>query len=256
MSMPILRPAVVLALSLLIPFTAGCNACSNEDDAAASAEKERRRSADPLGDVRRKPKTKLNREEMKAAKMKRKSEGKSPTGSFSAISTPEAEREVAPEVAAARDLVLSGDDAKVGEGRLALDTWLGTHPEDADAFYWRGRSWTAALEHEKAIADYNAAGALDADWVNVYKWLALASFQNDGCEVALPALDRVVELQPAVVVSYTERAQCRTRVRQLDGALEDLKKACELEDTQSCARVTRMEKRVERRKSRERFGNE
>ena len=247
-------PALLVALCATAPLVmTGCNACSSSDK---SAEREKKRNADPLGKARKQPRKKIDREEMRAAKAKMKAKGQSRIVKLTVMSLPVDDREVAPEVAAARALIEGGEEAKVAEGRVALDTWIATHPDDADAYYWRGRSWSAVYDFDSARADYVVATDKAADWAQAWRWAALAAYQADGCDAAMPYLDKVVELAPDQVESYVDRGQCLATQRETDAALADLNKGCEMGSELACSRVTRLERRKERRAKRNRFGNE
>lgn len=250
----IATPAVLLAVSLAAPLLAGCNACSSDKQGISDAERERRRNTDPLAKVRKAPKKKIDRKAMKAAKAKMRAEGKSRVVQLSVEELPVDEREVAAEVGAARDLILSGEEAKVTEGRVALDTWIASNPDDVDAYYWRGRSWSATLDFATALADYSAAATKAPDWVQAHRWTALAAFQSEGCDAALPALEKVVELAPEQAESYADRGQCRTSTRDLEGGVADLTKACELGSELACTKKERVQRRLDRRKARKAGG--
>lgn len=244
-------PALLLSVSLFAPLLSGCNACSSGKEGLSDAERERRRGADPLGKARKAPRKKIDRKEMKAAKAKMRAEGKSRIVHLSADQLPVDDREVSAEVAAARDLILTGEEAKVTEGRVALDTWIAANPEDPDAYYWRGRSWSATLDFGTALADYSTAAAKAPDWAQAHRWTALAAFQDSNCEAALPSLERVVELEPEKAESYADRGQCRVAARDLEGAAADLKKGCELGSDLACSKLERVERRLQRRKARQ-----
>ena len=246
-------PVVLVALCATAPMLSGCSACSNSEE---RAERDQKRNADPLGKNRKQPRKKIDRDEMRASKAKMKAKGQSRAVRLSAMEMPADEREVAPEVAAARVLIEGGEEAQVAEGRVALDTWIATHPDDADAYFWRGRSWSAVFDFDSARADYVASTEKAADWAQAWRWAGLAAFQADGCDAALPYLHKVVELAPEQVESYVDRGQCLATQRETDAALADLKKGCEMGSELACSRVTRLERRQERRAKRNRFGNE
>lgn len=245
--MPALRTAAALVTLALatVPLQA-CNGCFNKKD-KASKRKGPYTSDDPLGDAR---KVKRDRKAEQAARAQETQEleaaGKTRRVALSAMDLEDDAREVAPEVAAARDLIKGEDEAKRAEGIAALDTWIAAHPDDADALHWRGRGYVVLKDHAKAAPDLGLAVEKDATWVNAYRWAAFNQFQIDGCENAMSFLEKVVELAPEEPASHFDRAQCRGELRAFDGAAEDAQKACDLGMEAACEKAKRYKRRADR----------
>lgn len=241
--------AALVTLALATAPLQACNGCFNKKD-DASKRKGPFTSDDPLGDAR---KIKRDRKAEQAARAQENEElkeaGKTRRVALSAADLEDDAREVAPEVAAARDLIKGEDEAKRSEGIAALDTWIAAHPDDADALHWRGRGYVALKDHAKAAPDLGMAIEKDATWVNGYRWAAFNQFQIDGCENAMSFLEKAVELAPEDGLSHFDRAQCRAELRAFDGAAEDAKKACELGLEAACEKAKRYNRRAERIKS-------
>jgi Tfp pilus assembly protein PilF len=152
----------------------------------------------------------------------------------------EADRPVSAEVQAAIDL-LNGDDA-VG-ARAALDTWVAAHPDDLDARYWRAKTELQTMAWAEAEADAMIVVEAVPGWVNPKVLLGGALAMQRRCEEALPHLEQVVALMPEHHIGYMNRGSCRYRVGDVDGSIEDAKKACALGNDRACRTAPKLERR-------------
>ena len=249
--MPSLRtPAALFTLALAAAPLQACNGCFNKKDKASAKRKGPYKSEDPFGDARPvKRDRKAEQEQRKQENEELHAAGKTRRVALSAGDLADDAREVAPEVAAARDLIKGDDEAKRTEGIAALDTWIAAHPDDADALHWRGRGYAAAKDHAKAAPDFGLSVEKDATWVNGFRWAAFNQFQIDGCTNAISYLEKAVELAPEDPISHFDRAQCRAELRALQGAAEDAKRACDLGLEAACEKAKRYNRRAERIKA-------
>jgi tetratricopeptide (TPR) repeat protein len=154
----------------------------------------------------------------------------------------EADRPVAPEVQAAIDLLEADPPDAVG-ARKALDAWVAAHPDDMDARYWRAKSELQTMAWPEAEADAKMVVEAEPDWVNPKVVLGGALAMQKRCEEALPHLERVIELRPEHHIGYMNRGSCRYRVGDVDGSIEDAKKACALGNDRACRTVGQLERR-------------
>lgn len=250
MSIPRTSAVLLVLAATTLPLQA-CSGCFNKKD-TVETKKTRHPSRDPMGDVRKEDRDReAERAERKQQNEELAAKGQTRRVKLSAIDLEDDAREVAPEVAAARDAIKGDDEAKRAEAMAALDTWIAAHPDDADALHWRGRGYYKAGDPAKAAPDFGLSVEKDPAWVNGQRWAAFNQFQIDGCENAISYLDKVVELAPEDPISYRDRAQCRAKLQAIQGAAEDATKACELGDETACdlaKRYNRRAKRIEQRR--------
>ena len=241
------RTLVAGVAAVTIPVLIACSGCFTTDaeegiSAEEAARKEKLRNADPLGEARKEPKKPVDRTELQARRAEQKAkEGAARGAKITSMELEPTERTPAAEVAAARDLILSGDAAKVEEGRGALDTWIAANSDDADAFFWRGRAFREAGDYDKAMPDFGIAAEKDAGWLDAQIWAASTVLYVGGCAEAMSYLDTMVSLAPDEASVYYDRAQCRARVKDFDGSVSDAKKACEMGNEAACGLARRSE---------------
>ena len=162
----------------------------------------------------------------------------------------DAERPLGEPVVAARALILEGDAGKAAEARELLAGWIPEHAEDADAVYWRGRSWAVESIREQSQPDFEAALALDDTLVGAHRWLAYERYLAEECAMAMPHLDKVVELAPTLGEGWYNRGLCTADVSGRKAGLPDFQKACELELVVACELVEALGKKADRSKIR------
>ena len=80
-------------------------------------------------------------------------------------------------------------------------------------------------------------------WVNPKVLLGGALAMQRRCEEALPHLEQVVALMPEHHIGYMNRGSCRYRVGDVDGSIEDAKKACALGNDRACRTAPKLERR-------------
>ncbi|MGW4565312.1 tetratricopeptide repeat protein [Streptomyces sp. NPDC004561] len=110
--------------------------------------------------------------------------------------------------------------------RAALDT-----AARALAHSIRGNVFRAADGHERAVAEYDRALALDAGLTGAYYGRSVARAELGDYEAAVADLDRAHELAPADAATLARRGDYHRIRRRHDLALRDLDRAIELDPT-------------------------
>jgi tetratricopeptide (TPR) repeat protein len=130
----------------------------------------------------------------------------------------------------------AGAYEKSGE---SLDLVLAAGP-DADAYLWRGIVNLRRRQYEAAFADSTRALQLDDTLTWAYRNRARAHRYRGDVDGALDDLRRALELAPEAYLTYIERAYLRNVYRgDLEGALADADRAVELNPTSAYAYQTR-----------------
>jgi tetratricopeptide (TPR) repeat protein len=222
-------PWLTLCFSLaLAPAVGGCNGClgSTSEKAAKKKKKKKKKEEAPVDTVK-----------LVGAQ--------TPRGAmFSGINIlqgEEPQRPLGPELTEVKSQVLSAEPANVTKARAKLDEWIKTHPDDADAHYWRGRSWTAEKLHSKAATDYDKAVTADPTYDWARRWSVVAHIDAIELGAALTQLDALITAHPAEGELYFERGHVHRRMNNTEAALPDLKKACELGRAGACDAVKTIE---------------
>jgi Flp pilus assembly protein TadD len=176
--------------------------------------------------------------------------GQGPRGELAAIemsvlTAPEPTREVAPEVAAARDLILTGDKAKGTDARSQLTEFLKTQETNPDAHYWMGRAWILERIAVPSIEQFELAIQHDATFVSPYQWAAVALHREKRCADAMVHLNKVIEMKPEDTTARVDRAVCHIALKDWQKAIADLEAHCAKNaDEKFCPAVTKVKERL------------
>ncbi len=158
------------------------------------------------------------------------------------VPTAEDARELAPEVTAARDLILKADKASTEAGRAQLIEFVKTHETDADAHYWIGRSWMAESVAVPAIDEFKLAIQHDAAFIGARQWASVAMQKEKRCADAVEHLNSVMEARPDDLDAVYNRGVCKIAVADWDTALADLTRYCEKNAEPFCSDVAKAQK--------------
>jgi len=227
-------------LSLLLMglvVSTGCRSCSADKAAKKKArkdivKKEKKPPGPSIGSMVTKstPRSQLKATEMRGPK------------------APEDAREVAPEVAAARDLILSGDKAQGAEARTQLGEYLKANETNADAHYWMGRAWMQERIAVPSIEQFELAIQHDPEFIGARKWTAAALHKENRCADALVHLDKVISARPDEADPLVDRAVCHMALNDWDKAIVDLDAYCgKKADDPICADVTKLKELIAKR---------
>ena len=113
------------------------------------------------------------------------------------------------------------------------------YPEDGKYYYWRSKTHSQLGQHREAFSDIVRANQLEPwneDIGKQIKWLA-GKFELMGYELdkngkpkeAVEEYDAALRLTPERAVLYDRRARAFINQHQYDAAIDDLKKAIELD---------------------------
>ena len=130
------------------------------------------------------------------------------------------------------------------EARQALDAWLATHPEDANAWYLRGESHMTDLSWAEAEADFAKAVTADPTHADALKRLIGAQIGQRNCEAVLSGIETYQQLRPDDLEPLMMRSFCKSAANDHEGALADLKQACAGGFEEACSVVPRLESRI------------
>jgi len=112
---------------------------------------------------------------------------------------------------------------------------IACEPGNADLYLWRGdihRKWNR--RHDLAARDFAAAVRLrPADRRALYA-LGMACFMKADYDGAIESLSKAIGICPVDGRCYNGRGQCYLRKGNLEEALRDLRRACELREESSC----------------------
>jgi len=92
-------------------------------------------------------------------------------------------------------------------------------------YYNRGTVHIAKGEYDKAIACFDKAIAIAADFPEAYCNRGTAYYQKGECDLAIADFDRAVELDPDCAEAYYNRAVARYDKGEYDKARADVKNA-------------------------------
>jgi tetratricopeptide (TPR) repeat protein len=163
---------------------------------------------------------------------------------------PEVEKDWAPDVANARDLVLENDREKAEEAYVALTSYRAENPEDPDGFFWSGRAKMVRAAKDAAIEQFESAAKLDDASVAAHRWAAFALSGRFRCEEGIVHLNRAVELEPDNPDIYVDRIVCALRTNDWKLIVADLERGCSAGDEALCSLVAPISSVAERRMSR------
>lgn len=115
-----------------------------------------------------------------------------------------------------------------------IDERRGLLPDDADAFYWRGRAHLALEEPDQAFNDFERALALDATHTASYvQTVRLLEARGDWAGVA-ERWTGYLSVAPGDAAAYRQRASAYRHLDQTAPAVIDESRACALGDNAAC----------------------
>jgi len=117
---------------------------------------------------------------------------------------------------------------KYNEAINALNDFLLTHNNNADALYTRSMCYRRIDEFEKSITDLTSILIRLPDEATLLSERGVSHFHNKDIEASMKDMDKAVELEPNNPYRYSSRAYIRAKI-DVDGAIEDYKKAVELD---------------------------
>ena len=103
------------------------------------------------------------------------------------------------------------------------------NPDDAYAYWGRGRAYADKDEFDKAIADYSTALELKSDFANIYYDRGRAKAIKEDYDAAIEDFSNAIELDPTYIEAYHTRGITYNYKGDYDAAVEDFNKVVELD---------------------------
>jgi tetratricopeptide (TPR) repeat protein len=133
--------------------------------------------------------------------------------------------EVAKEVALKQQLVQSEQKNNIA----SLSEVIKANPNDANALNLRGAAYGQAGDFESALADFNAALAINSQFPQAYANRALVYVRLKKLREAVADYDRAIEIDPNYASAYVGRGNVHRLVKNHPMAIADFTRAIEIE---------------------------
>ncbi len=124
----------------------------------------------------------------------------------------------------------------------AADRVIDVDPTNAIAHYWRGRAEVRQGDHERALADFDAAVAARPDFADAWEGMAYADARAGHDREAVQALDKLLALRPTDGRAWADRANARYRLGDRSGARADAERSCQNNHQPGCDLEARLAK--------------
>jgi tetratricopeptide (TPR) repeat protein len=112
-------------------------------------------------------------------------------------------------------------------------------PENAEAYFWRARTFIRMGQYHDAIGDLNAVVDLNPSYSPAYDNLGWLFMRRDKYDQSLTYLDKSIELKPDNGWAHYMRSRIFFKKGDLQQALESAKTACKLGYKDGCNDVKR-----------------
>jgi DnaJ homolog subfamily C member 7 len=138
-----------------------------------------------------------------------------------------------------------GDSNSLGEAQAIGGNLLRNNSQDPEALVLRGRAFYAQGENDKAMQHFRKAISCDPDYKEAVKWLRTTreleklkeegnvEYKNGRYQAAVDKYSAALQVDPTNrqmnAKIYTNRALCRIRLKEYDGAVADCDKAYSLD---------------------------
>ncbi|KAK3374980.1 hypothetical protein B0H63DRAFT_399668 [Podospora didyma] len=148
-----------------------------------------------------------------------------------------------------------GDANSLGEVQSIAMALLRGNSQDPEALVLRGRALYAQGENDKAVAHFRKAISCDPEFKDAIKWLRVvtkldrmkeegnAEYKAQRWQSAIDKYTAALEIDPANKGTNSKllqnRALCRIKLKQYDGAISDCEKAIALDPSYLKARKTK-----------------
>ncbi len=127
----------------------------------------------------------------------------------------------------------------VGEFGRAIEE----KPDDAAAYYWRGRSFARLKQYDKSATDLQKSISLDPKSVNAFNWLGWVETERGRWREALTAFSKSLEVKPGQGWTHYQRGRCHDKLGEKGKALEEADAACRLGFKEGCRIRQAMERK-------------
>ncbi len=125
-------------------------------------------------------------------------------------------------------------DGKYDEAILQFNSAEKLNPARYQAFYWRARVYAHKGRFDLAEADLNQAIRLNPRYFEAYQTLDWILARDRRWDEVVSHWNRFIQIEPGNANAYIERAGTFRHKGNMVAALEDLKKACDLGNSNAC----------------------
>ena len=130
---------------------------------------------------------------------------------------------------------------RMEEALKELNLAIETHPQNAEAYFWRARTFIQMEQYDNAIADLNVVVNLKPSYGPAYDNLGWLFMRRNDYEKSLANLDKSIELKPDNGWAYYLRGRIYFNRGDLHKAIENARTACNLGYKDGCRDAKRYE---------------
>ena len=134
-----------------------------------------------------------------------------------------------------RAVVGHGKEGMTANASQAFDTALQVDPNNVETFYWRGRAYIKSGDLVRAQEDFQRAVAIDRTHFESYRNLDWLFSREQRWDEVIAMWTEYLALKPNDGTAYLHRAGARRRKGDMTQAIADVRRACELGNTDACA---------------------
>ena len=121
-----------------------------------------------------------------------------------------------------------------------LNDLIVDEPDNSDAYYYRGFTNEALKDYPAALADFKKTSELDPDRYDVYVHIDWLYARNQEWGKIIPYWDKYLERNPDDAKAHLERGGTYFRAGNLNMALVDAGRACDLGNREGCGRAVQV----------------
>lgn len=120
-----------------------------------------------------------------------------------------------------------------------LNAAVALDPKQPNTYFMRAAAYEAKKDHDKSIADLDEAIRLDASRGDFYMLRGIVFSQKGELDRAIVELDQKVKLDPKSTIGYSKRADFHRQKKDYDRAIADYSEVIEIEPDQAKGYVDR-----------------
>jgi len=109
-------------------------------------------------------------------------------------------------------------------------------------YYWRGRAFVGLKDFESALSDFQIAIEINPQHFESYSMIDYIYSQEQQWDNIINYWDKFIELEPDHAGAYFERSGSHYHNKDMESAISDLKKACELGNKKACKKYNMLKK--------------
>ena len=117
-------------------------------------------------------------------------------------------------------------------------------PNNNEAYYNRGVTFLKTGENDKALSDFKRSIELDPHHFQSYRNLDWVLFKQREWETIINYWSEFIQLEPQHAQAYLERGGAYYHQGNWDAALKDIKKSCDLGNSEGCMRYKQLKEKM------------